>query len=304
MGSFECNKHICLKKIPKVPKISCIYKIENTKNRKFYVGSCVNFENRKAVHLYELQNNKHRNKHLQRAFLKYGESAFVFSILEVVDSVELLIEREQFYLDSLRSYERKIGYNILKTAGSWLGHKHSEKTKKKLSKKLQGYKHTTETREKMRQNSPMLSGKLHPKFGKKHSVESVKKMKESSPHISGESHPMFGKKWDESHLGIFSEKSAGSKNPMYGVAVFDLWKKKYGEQDAIRKWGESNIKRSKGMIQKNSDGIVLAEYNSLTEAREKTGVSISAISRYCKGDRVKAGGFHWEYKIINQTRCQ
>jgi group I intron endonuclease len=69
----------------------CIYKIINVINNKFYVGSAVNFEKRKARHLWRLRRGDHANKYLQAAWAKYGEQAFVFAVVqEVADSEDLL----------------------------------------------------------------------------------------------------------------------------------------------------------------------------------------------------------------------
>lgn len=86
--------------------MGCIYKITNKVNGKFYIGSSVNGYARKQVHFSKLRNNKHDNAHFQNSFNKYGESAFVFSIIEDVDAA-LLQERELFYLQSLKPH-----YNI------------------------------------------------------------------------------------------------------------------------------------------------------------------------------------------------
>ncbi len=74
------------------------------------------------------------------AILKYGHSNFSLEILEYCDQSDL-IKREQYYFDSL-----KPEYNILKTAGSLLGFKHSDKTRAKLSAILKGRKHSLYTK--------------------------------------------------------------------------------------------------------------------------------------------------------------
>lgn len=55
--------------------------------------------------------------------IKYGYSSFQLEILEYCDIADLT-EREQYYLDKLNPK-----YNILKIAGSSLGHKLTEETK-------------------------------------------------------------------------------------------------------------------------------------------------------------------------------
>jgi group I intron endonuclease len=59
-----------------------IYKIINVKNNKFYVGSAEDFARRKRIHWWQLRRGTHSNKHLQAAWLKYGEDAFAFVIVE------------------------------------------------------------------------------------------------------------------------------------------------------------------------------------------------------------------------------
>lgn len=52
----------------------------------------------------------------------------------------------------------------------------------------------------------------------------------------------------------------------------------------------------KGVIQKDKDGNVIAEYESRLEAERKTGISNSSISKTCNGKKRTANGFIWENK--------
>lgn len=119
--------------MPRKNKISGIYKITNASNNKIYIGSAVDVHNRFATHKKDLKRNQHHNTHIQAAWNKYGESSFVFEIIEIVSDVNDLIYREQVYLDSFKPYDRLIGYNKQKIAGSSLGVFPSEETKKKQS---------------------------------------------------------------------------------------------------------------------------------------------------------------------------
>lgn len=105
---------------------SGIYQIKNLVNKKKYIGSTKNFNSRKHQHLYHLRRSNHSNKHLQNAWNIYGENVFVFEILEECD-VSLIIKKEQYYIDLL-----KPEYNIRKIAASNLGFKHSTNTKNKI----------------------------------------------------------------------------------------------------------------------------------------------------------------------------
>ena len=85
-----------------------IYKIENIINNKVYIGSSNNIERRWKEHIRLLNNNEHHSIKLQRAWNKYGENAFEFSVLEECDADRLLY-LEQYYIDKFgSSFE---GYN-------------------------------------------------------------------------------------------------------------------------------------------------------------------------------------------------
>jgi group I intron endonuclease len=124
-------------------RASGIYEIRNTINGHRYIGSAVNIYNRWKNHRWELKQETHHNLHLQRAWSKYGENSFVFSVLEYCNK-SALIEREQFYID-LHNPE----YNTSKTAGSRLGCIHKEETKRKISKSHLGLRPSEETRKKL-----------------------------------------------------------------------------------------------------------------------------------------------------------
>lgn len=113
-------------------KIMGIYSIKNKINDKIYIGSSIDIQNRWYIHKSDLIKNKHHNIYLQRAWKKYGEENFEFTIIELVENEGDLLEREQYWLDTLESYNSKKGYNINPTAGSQLGRKLSEKSKIKM----------------------------------------------------------------------------------------------------------------------------------------------------------------------------
>lgn len=84
-----------------------IYRIRNKVNDKCYYGSSKNIEKRWQRHKNELKNNNH-NPLLQRAWNKYGESNFVFEVIEECE-LSVLLQTEQKYLDLLPEYN--IGLN-------------------------------------------------------------------------------------------------------------------------------------------------------------------------------------------------
>lgn len=127
---------------------SGIYQIVNLINGKFYIGSAVDLNRRGKRHFRDLRLNKHDNKYLQNSYNKYGEESFRFLVLEHVIYKEMLIEREQYYLDIFYDNCNDC-YNISPTAGSNLGRIMSEEQKLKISKTLMGHEHTEEAKLKM-----------------------------------------------------------------------------------------------------------------------------------------------------------
>lgn len=109
---------------------SGIYAIRNTKNDLCYIGSAVNLQQRAYEHLSYLRRRKHHNRHLQRAWNKYGEDCFWFESLILTVKYQLL-DFEQVLMD-------KVGidrlYNQRPTAGSNLGFRFSDEQRKTLSK--------------------------------------------------------------------------------------------------------------------------------------------------------------------------
>lgn len=61
---------------------SGIYQIRNLVNGKVYIGSACRLNSRKSDHLRSLQRGNHVNQKLQRAWNKYGPSAFESALMQ------------------------------------------------------------------------------------------------------------------------------------------------------------------------------------------------------------------------------
>jgi group I intron endonuclease len=109
---------------------------------KSYVGSATNLSIRfKQYFNYNHLTYPKRNMIIYKALLKYGYAGFRLEILEYC-AVEVLIKKEQFYFDTFNPE-----YNILKVAGSPLGYRHSEASKKLISIALKNIKVSESSRE-------------------------------------------------------------------------------------------------------------------------------------------------------------
>jgi hypothetical protein len=159
-----------------------IYQWTYKESGKFYVGSAFDLSKRLKdyfVHSYISDKSK-GNSYIYNALLHYGYDAFSLSILEFIDISNLskeevrnlILSREQYYLDIIfKEDEPENTYNILPTAGSSLGYKHTEESKVLISRANLGKTHSVETKLKM---SQALSGLNSPRgfLGKSHSLES------------------------------------------------------------------------------------------------------------------------------------
>lgn len=110
-------------------KICGVYKIINSINGHFYIGSTYDFRVRRNRHLFNLRRGTHENDHLQKAFNLYGEEAFRFILIEALEPEydEQLWAKEQYYIDQL-----KPAYNIAPKAGGTVGYKMTAEQLEKL----------------------------------------------------------------------------------------------------------------------------------------------------------------------------
>ena len=173
-----------------------IYKIINVVNNKFYVGSAVDFARRKRSHWNTLRKGKHHNKHLQAAWAKYGEDAFVFvHVLEMEADADILAEETKWLKEHVgKDYCYNLGTEAVAFTTGWAGEKnpmwgrtftHTEEAKAKIAAAsaarvqsveerakrkatMLGHVVSKETRAKI---SATLSGAGNPNYGKPRSDE-------------------------------------------------------------------------------------------------------------------------------------
>lgn len=154
-----------------------IYQIRNKTNGKVYIGSTRNKTQRKATHFYFLRKRKHYNEHLQRSFAR-NPDAFIWEVLEDNVPVESLHDRENAWLDKLKTetgaFDKSRTYNVSIDANRpaitpelrerlskkytgegnpFYGKQHTEEARRKMSESHKGYVYTDEHREKIRQTS-------------------------------------------------------------------------------------------------------------------------------------------------------
>lgn len=244
-------------------KAKGIYSITNLNDGQHttYIGSTIqSFKIRWGVHRSALRHGRHVNSHLQRAWDKYGEDAFAFAIVEVVDDVEKVVGRERIWLDFYRMYVPV--YNLSTVIGEegYLGHPHNEVTKERIRR--------------------ANSGDRHYMYGKKHSRETKKRLSEA---LSGANNPFYGRKHSLATKRKQSEAKRGKNNPFYGREFSDEHRKNLANSKAKDYPAFENVKTGE---------IIPPGKNLLKLCRER-GFSYASMLGLARGRQKSSGGGVW-----------
>lgn len=115
-------------KTPKFVRHPGIYAI-TMDGRPVYIGSARVMCYRWTQHRSTLRKGSHHSSKLQRAWDKYGEDAFSFEVVQIVDDLSAVAAAEQMWIDFWQPR-----YNVAKFVTTpMLGLRHTEETKKKMS---------------------------------------------------------------------------------------------------------------------------------------------------------------------------
>jgi len=248
-----------------------IYKIENNINDKIYIGSAKKFNIRCNQHKHHLLKGTHHSIILQNFVNKYGFDSLSFKIIE--SNVINLIEREQFYIDTLKPY-----FNIRKIADSNFGLKRTEEQKKYMleQRKLKspykkGYKLSKETIEKIKESKRLNKYICSEKTKQKISIANKNRIVKDDVKIKI-SNSLKGKiVKDETKIKLSIEKK-GIKNPMYN-------KKKELHHNFGKKWKCKERKNLKKVIDINTNIV----YDSIIIASKELNIPKSTLTKYILG---------------------
>ena len=244
---------------------SGIYKISNIVNKHCYIGSAVNIEGRWRTHKSTLKKGTHHSLYLQRAWDKYGENNFEFSILEKCEDVNL-IEREQFYFEEINPE-----YNICKIAGSCLGIKFSDESNLKKS----------------------LNHAYKGKFGSSHPSSKTIYQYDDKGYFKSE--------WEnavhiQNSLGFDAgniRKSIKNNWLFYGSFWSYVY---YGDFYKDVPIHNDRQKTKKAILQYDLQGNLVKEWSSAKEATDYLGVKEGNLSKNLKNKAKTAYGHIWKYK--------
>lgn len=249
-----------------------IYVIKCNQIDKIYIGSSKNIFKRFNRHKKDLENNKHHNIYLQRAYLKYGKETFEFEVIEET-FIEELREIEQMYLDCL---DFKFLFNISKssTGGDLISNHPLNFEFRKLQSKLISERNAKLTKSELKEKFGQ-PGILNGMYGKKHTEETknILSIKAKDYHKNNPN-PMLGKslsKEARKKISIASSKRTGNKNSFYG--------KTHTEEN------KNKMKLARlGRIPTNAKVVLIDgfKYASIEEASRKLSIPPTTISYRCK----------------------
>lgn len=255
-----------------------IYKITNTKNNKCYIGVTIQPDpyERWRGHRTAIKNGTGCPL-LMAAFKKHGEEAFKFEVL-IIGFDDDVYKYEQSYIDKYNSMAPN-GYNAAeggKCVKSFLGKKHTEETKKKISLKSKEYNSSPEVRERARQ--------VAIEFNRTHNVGELIKNSEK-----------WKKALAEGRIGgknLSEEKKEQISNSL----------KEYFKSDKVRQQISKTMTKINGrkVGQYTLDGTLIGKYDSITQASKSTSIHISSIQSVASGKTKTGGGYIWKYEDVKE----
>lgn len=299
-----------------------IYKILNVKSGNFYIGSTIHFDRRFKDHKRALKKGTHPNYKLQSDFDTFGDKIFKYEIIEKVENFDILISKEQYYLDIWKPY-----YNIQVLAGNRYGQKLSDETKAKMSKaKRDLYIRIGKLKEK--QPSPLhiiykftfpgnkvyigqtvdfktriANHKKKAKEGKiqtplynainKYGWESItiEKLIYCFPEDVDELERLYIShfKTTDREFG-YNLDSGGVLNKVHSAST----RQKISQANKNKSLHTFRT-RVKKIAAYSLDGDLVAVFESASEAARRYGVSANVIARAARGGRKTSCGFVWKY---------
>lgn len=245
-----------------------IYKITNQKNGMVYIGSSIEIERRWRQHKEASINEKdhHYNYPLMIAFREFGIANFTFEVIDTLPDHQAMIKAEHDWIVK----ENCVVPN--------------------------GYNQTHQT------DSPLLD----PAIAKK--MSDTKRAKYGKRVCEIDEDKNILEIWDS--LAEAGEKTGldrfkisdvcNGKRLTTGNRVFRFLDEANNILIPVEKVNQVQTNRitkaSKKVVKMTLEGEILQVYDSIALAAADTGCDSSAISKVCRGQRNKCGGFKWEFQ--------
>ncbi len=312
-----------------------IYKITNSVNGKYYLGSTTNLEQREYDHWHRLKRNDHDNPYLQASWNKYGAESFSFTVFSkhAVETREELYKIEQDLL--VANVGTDLCYNLSREAIGppvRFGPEHHLYQKKQSPEHIekrrlqQLCKPTWNKGKECPQISASCIGRVANNLGKPMSDAAKQKLSQAKMGKKmGAAHPNARAIMQLNMKDVFiadfpcasaATRALGFPTGNGNIAAAALgripsaygfkWKYKEAQSTSCQKMstnrrgkglGKDNAK-SKCILQLSLDGLFIAEHDSSHGAARAIGAkSQSSISQCANGKVKTAYGFKWKYKV-------
>ena len=234
-----------------------IYKYTNSVNGKVYIG-----QTSKTLEERALANGRNYRecRRFYDAIQEYSWSAFVPSVIEVVDTAEEANTKEQYYIALYHSTDPACGYNI---APGGLSHEMADESRAIISQKAkERYKDPT----------------ANPMYGKKHSEKTLQLQRECK---LGEKNPMYGRKWNETQRARSGIHKGQHMNFSESQLAY--------YRDHARRLGSTVVPKPVRCIEDN------VSFPTVSAAAEAYGVNVATLSEHLHGRQKTCRSKHFEY---------
>lgn len=236
-------------------------------------GLCENPRNGKLSYSYGRVMTEKMKKHLSElAKKRCKEKGMPWTGKKLTDE-----EKEKISLKLKEYYKNHKSSN--------LGRKFTDESKEKLSNSIKKfYINNPDKRPIGRKNSEkskILNSITHKKMWendnyRKNVITGIKNYYDKNES------PLKGKKISEERKKQLSDYFKGRPN-----------EKNRGENNGMYGKTPSNARK---IIQLTTEDIFIKEWDSIKHASDSLGLATANISKVCKGERKKCGGFHWKFK--------
>ena len=281
-------------------KTFCVYLHTNKNNGKKYVGiTCQKPENR------FLNGKGYQKQYFGKAIRKYGWESFETKILFEGLSESEAKEKEIELIAELETNNPLVGYNITIGGDGTVGYHHTQEAKDKMRIAKIGKPMSKEQKLKI---SEANKGKPKSQEAKKHIAEAIRARDKSIQEKIARSNcvPIVcnetGKEYESitdccNELGIvkgnISKVLSGEREKTNGLSFSYVEK----HQKRKRKPATEEAKNKISLI--NGKRVICVDtgetYQSAECAGRSKGIKGSCISRVCRGERERTGGYRWAY---------
>ena len=258
-------------------KLIGIYSITNKINGKIYIGQSIDIYERWNSHTCSLDSNRHHNKHLQYAWIKYGKENFKFDIVEIC-SIEKLNEKEIIWIKFHK--EKLNAYNMTDGGEGTYGWIPSEECRIKIGEANRKRVISEETKNKISNINhtnikPILqidlSGSILNRWDSELEIRNTLKISTGAIRGCCKKEP---------------------KRYTYKNCIW-IYEEEYGKGFDISYYLKNKL--NKRIKQLTLDGELVRIWDKISEASKYLNIKDSHISQVAKGKIKSIGGFKWEY---------